>query len=150
MESNHNYPNQVVLNFFKAKAAAYISPMGVKAMLNPGTSDIVLVDVRHPSPDLTWRIPGSLAIPATTMSDHLSDIPKDKLIVLYCWDTWCSLATTAAITLLEHGYRVKELYGGVAAWQSLHLPEEQLVLQANITTKRGSRKIVPPSHGTCN
>jgi rhodanese-related sulfurtransferase len=128
MENNCNYANQVALDFFKAKAAAYISPMGVKAMLNRGTQDIVLVDVRHPSPELTWRISGSLAIPATTMYDHLSEIPKDKLIVLYCWDTWCSLATTAAIILLEHGYRVKELYGGVAAWQSLHLPEEQLTL----------------------
>src|SRR5882724_2202188 len=74
MEGNYNYPNQVVLDFFKAKAAAYISPMGVKAMLNRGTRDIVLVDVRHPSLELTWRIPGSLAIPATTMSDHFSDI----------------------------------------------------------------------------
>jgi rhodanese-related sulfurtransferase len=135
MENNHNYPNRVVLDFFKAKAAAYISPIGVKAMLDRGTSDMVLVDVRHPSPDLQWRIPGSLAIPATTMSDHLSDVPKDKLIVLYCWDTWCSLATTAAIILLEHGYRVKELYGGVAAWQSLHLPEEQLALETNVTPK---------------
>ena len=135
MESNYNYPHQVVLDFFKAKAAAYISPMGVKAMLDRGTRDIVLVDVRHSSPDLTWRIPGSLSIPATIMSERLSDIPKDKLIVLYCWDTWCSLATTAAIILLEHGYRVKELYGGVAAWQSLHLPEEQLALETNLTPK---------------
>jgi rhodanese-related sulfurtransferase len=136
MESNCNAPNQVVLDFFKAKAAASISPMGVKAMLNRGQRDIVLVDVRHPSPDLTWRIPGSLAIPATTISDHLSDIPKDKLVVLYCWDTWCSLATAAAIILLEHGYRVKELYRGVAAWQSLHLPEDQLALETNVTSKR--------------
>jgi rhodanese-related sulfurtransferase len=135
MENNYSYPYQVVLDFFKAKAAAYISPMGVKEMLNRGTGDIALVDVRHPSPDLTWRIPGSLAIPATTMSDHLSDIPKDKLIVLYCWDTWCSLATTAAIILLEHGYRVKELYGGVAAWQILHLPEERLALETNLIAK---------------
>jgi rhodanese-related sulfurtransferase len=135
MESNCNYPNQVVLDFFKSKAAAYISPMGVKAMLDRDTRDIVLVDVRHPSPDLTWRIPGSLAIPATTISGHLSEISKDKLIVPYCWDTWCSLATTAAIILLEHGYRVKELYGGVAAWQSLHLPEEQLALETNVAPK---------------
>jgi hypothetical protein len=48
-----------------------------------------------------------------------------------CRDTWCSLATAAAIILLEHGYCVKELYGGVAAWQSLHLPEEQLALGTN-------------------
>ena len=44
--------------------------------------------------------------------------------MLYCWDTWCSLATTSALILLGHGYREKELFGGVAAWKTLHLPEE--------------------------
>ena len=59
------------------------------------------------------------------MAERFGELPKDKLIVLYCWDTWCSLATTAAVVLLEQGYRVKELYGGVAAWQTLHLPREE-------------------------
>lgn len=50
--------------------------------------------------------------------------PKEKLIVLYCWDGWRSLAATAALALLQNGYRVKELHGGVAAWQSLDLPQQ--------------------------
>jgi rhodanese-related sulfurtransferase len=49
---------------------------------------------------------------------------RDKLIVLYCWDTGCSLATRAALIGLEHDYRVKELYGGIAAWEILRLPEQ--------------------------
>jgi rhodanese-related sulfurtransferase len=53
-------------------------------------------------------------------------LPKDKLLVLYCWDTWCSLATSAAVVLIDHGYRVKELYGGVKAWKTLRLPETVL------------------------
>lgn len=118
------YPAQLVTDFFKAKAAAYVSPMGVKAMLDQGAEDIVLVDVRLPGPQLTWRIPGSVAIPVTTIRDRLSELPKDRMIVLYCWDTWCSLATTAALVLLEQGYRVQELYGGVAAWQALQLPQQ--------------------------
>lgn len=119
----HTYPAELVTDFFKAKAAAYVSPMGVKAMLDQGAQDVVLVDVRLPGPQLTWRIPGSVAIPATAIRDRSSELPKDRMIVLYCWDTWCSLAATAALVLLEQGYRVKELYGGVAAWQALHLPQ---------------------------
>jgi rhodanese-related sulfurtransferase len=114
----------IVVNFFKAKAAAYTSPMAVKALIGSAKADFVLVDVRIPGPQLTWRIPGALAIPASAMEQRFSEVPKEKLIVLYCWDTWCSLATTSALVLLSHGYRVKELYGGVAAWQTLHLPQE--------------------------
>jgi rhodanese-related sulfurtransferase len=121
-----SYPTQLVTDFFKARAAAYLSPMGVKALLDLGAQDMVLVDVRLPGPQLTWRIPGSISVPANAVADHLQELPDDKLIVLYCWDTWCSLATTAALVLLEQGYRVKELYGGVAAWRALRLPEEQL------------------------
>jgi rhodanese-related sulfurtransferase len=114
----------LVADHFRAKAAAYASPMTVEAWINGGKSDFVLVDVRVPSAQLTWRIPGSLAIPTDKMEQRFAELPKDKLIVLYCWDTWCSLATTSALILLGHGYRVKELFGGVAAWKALRLPEE--------------------------
>jgi rhodanese-related sulfurtransferase len=127
-----HYPAQLVTDFFKAKAAAYISPMGVNSILNEGGDDIVVVDVRLPGPQLTWRIPGSVAIPATAMAERFADLPKDRLIVLYCWDTWCSLATTAALVLLEHGYRVKELYGGVAAWQALKLPQQAVTAETSV------------------
>jgi len=122
----HSYPAQLITDFFRAKAAAYVSPMGVKAMLDRSAGDIVLVDVRLPGPQLKWRIPGSVQIPAPSMAERFAELPKDSLIVLYCWDTWCSLATTAALVLLEHGYRVQELHGGVAAWQALHLPRQEL------------------------
>jgi rhodanese-related sulfurtransferase len=119
-----SYPTELVADFFKAKAAAYISPMGTKALIDGGASDFVIVDVRLRGPQVTWRIPGAIVIPANEMEERCDQLPKDKLIVLYCWDTWCSLATTAAVVLLEHGYRVKELYGGVAAWHTLRLPEQ--------------------------
>jgi rhodanese-related sulfurtransferase len=65
-------------------------------------------------------------LPQPDVANRHGELPKDKLIVLYCWDTWCSLATSAALVLLEHGHRVKELYGGIAAWETLRMPEEEL------------------------
>jgi rhodanese-related sulfurtransferase len=123
---HQSYPVSLVTDFFRAKAAAYLSPMAVKAGLDRGGNDFMLVDVREPGPQLSWRIPGSVAIPASAMADHFTELPRDKLIVLYCWDTWCSLAAASALVLLEHGYRVKELYGGVAAWGTLNLPQQNI------------------------
>jgi rhodanese-related sulfurtransferase len=114
----------LVASFFRARAAAYTSPTTVKTWLDSGKHDFVLVDVRLPGAARTWQIPESLAIPATQMVERFKELSMDKMIVLYCWDTWCSLATTAVVVLVDHGYRVKELFGGVAAWRTLHLPEE--------------------------
>jgi rhodanese-related sulfurtransferase len=65
-------------------------------------------------------------VPEPEIGERLAELPKDKLIVLYCCDTWCSLATSAAVVLLNNGYRAKELYGGIAAWETLHLPEVEM------------------------
>jgi rhodanese-related sulfurtransferase len=89
--------------------------MTVKAWLDSGDQDLVLVDVRLPGAARTWQIPASLAIPVTQMGERFNELPKDKKIVLYYWDTWSSLATRAAVVLVDHGYRVRELFGGVAA-----------------------------------
>jgi rhodanese-related sulfurtransferase len=76
------------------------------------------------SPTLESRSGAGWHLPATEMAGRCDELPRDKLIVLYCWDTWCSLATTAAVVLADRGYRVKELFGGVAAWDALKLPRE--------------------------
>jgi len=70
-----------------------------------------------------------------------AELPKDKLIVLYCWDTWCSLATSAALVLLEHGYRLKELYCGIAAWQTFRMPVEELWPQENGQVGRSADRV---------
>ena len=109
------------LDFFRAKAEAYISPMGIMN-LRKSSIPFVLVDVRiAPSDKPLETIPDAIHIPMNEIRNRMSELPKDKLIILYCWDTWCSLATNSAIPLLEEGFKVKELYGGVAAWRALGL-----------------------------
>jgi rhodanese-related sulfurtransferase len=121
MERAQGDATQLAALFFRAKAAAHISPMGVRAAMAAGS--IRLVDVRLPGPQVSWRIPGSLIIPAPEVGRRCAELPKDRPVVLYCWDSWCSLATQAALVLVEQGYRVQELYGGVAAWQAMGLPQ---------------------------
>jgi rhodanese-related sulfurtransferase len=112
--------------FFEAKAAAYVSPMTIMDWRQARTSDFLLVDVRKRQPRPKKKIAGSIWFPEPEISKRLAELSKDKLIVLYCWDTWCSLATSAAVLLLKNGYRVKELFGGIAAWETLHLPEVEM------------------------
>jgi rhodanese-related sulfurtransferase len=119
------YDATLVREHFRAKEAAYISPMGVKTLLDLGAQDVVVVDVRIGPPELLkTKIPGAIEMPAPSVAARWAELPREKLIVLYCWDTWCSLATSVALVLLDKGYRVKELHGGTKAWKTLRLPEE--------------------------
>ena len=115
--------NISALDYFKAKQEATISPMGVKEMQKAAPDSLLIVDVRIGS--VPTRIPGAVIIPEPEVITRMGELPKDKLLVLYCWETWCSLATKAAIPLLENGFKVKELFGGIAAWQALGMPVEK-------------------------
>ena len=56
----------------------------------------------------------------------MSKLAKDKIIVVYCWETWCNLAAKACITLLENRYDCMELSGGIASWKTMNMPVEEL------------------------
>jgi rhodanese-related sulfurtransferase len=110
------------LDYFKAKRAATISPRGLFEIQQDSPANVLVVDVRvGPVPS---RIRGAVAIPQTEIVQRMAELPRDKLIVLYCWETWCSLAMKAAIPLLEAGFKAKEMHGGIAAWELLKLPTD--------------------------
>lgn len=46
--------------------------------------EAILVDVRDPDSFKHGHIKGALSIPGTELDAHLSQLPKDKLIVFYC------------------------------------------------------------------
>ena len=126
-DANAESPDQLTerLSFFEAKRDAYASPRDVQELQDDDAVDCQLVDVRVGPPDLLdERLPGAVHVPAPAVVDRLDEFSTEAPVVLYCWDTWCSLATKAAIPLLERGYDVRELHGGVAAWNTLALPTE--------------------------
>jgi rhodanese-related sulfurtransferase len=114
------------LAYFRAKKRAYASPMDVAHALREGSTSICIVDVRNPVAPIPTTIKGAVWIPEREIVHRLEELPRDRTIVLVCWDVWCSLATLAAIPLLENGFVAKELNGGIKAWQTLHLPEVAL------------------------
>ncbi|MDQ0297992.1 rhodanese-related sulfurtransferase [Salibacterium salarium] len=111
------------LDYFKARLEANMSPMEYRKAKKEHPENYVLVDVRvGPVTVRKEVLEGATVIPLNELQDRMPELPKEKTIVLYCWDTWCTLASKAAVLLLENGFDAKELYGGLAAWKTLDFP----------------------------
>ncbi|MBY7141966.1 rhodanese-like domain-containing protein [Virgibacillus sp. NKC19-3] len=103
------------------------SPMDYMNYVKEQDGACVLVDVRNAPPHLKKeKIQGAIEIPLHELRDRIDELPKDKVIVVYCWDTWCNMGKKASLLLLQEGYDVKELLGGIAAWNIMKLPVEAL------------------------
>lgn len=115
------------LDYFKARIEATLSPMEVMGIRKDSPDKIVIVDVRNAPPEkMGAKIAGAMHIPLAALESRLSELPKDKKIVVYCWDTWCNMASHAAVILLENGYDAVELVGGIAAWNTMNFPTESV------------------------
>lgn len=113
------------LEYFKARLDATITPVEVLQALKTKPTPLCVIDVRNgPASLLRERLPGALQIPQNVMLERIGRVPKDRPIVLYCWDTWCGLACEAAVLLIERGYDVREMFGGISAWKTLRFPLE--------------------------
>lgn len=119
--------NMKQMDYLKTKLESVISPMDLIAEQKTSPQKFLLIDVRNAPAQMKHdKITNSVEIPQKELATRLSEVPKDKEIIVYCWDVWCTLSTKAAIILLENGFKVKELYGGIAAWKTLKLPVTEL------------------------
>jgi rhodanese-related sulfurtransferase len=115
-------------DFFSARVANTLSPMDYLQLSKLNPNQVILVDVRNAPAHLKKvKIENAIEIPQNELEARISELPKDKTIVVYCWDTWCNLAAKAALVLIENGYTVKELSGGIAAWNIMKLTVVNLV-----------------------
>ena len=119
------------LEYFRVRLDATATPVDVLHQMKSASHRICIVDVRNgPASLLVNRIAGALQIPQSEILSQLGKLPKDRTLVLYCWDTWCDLAIRAAVPLLERGYDAKELFGGIKAWKTLQFPTEPVDAEA--------------------
>ena len=83
--------------------------------------EMLLVDVRTPGERDGKRIENSVSIPLNRLEDRLSELPRDRALLVYCAGGYRS--STAASLLQRAGFaNVVELAGGVAAWEAAQLP----------------------------
>ncbi len=87
--------------------------------------DYLFVDVRTVDEYSSAHIEGAVNIPVTEIEGRLSEIPKEKIIIVYCNGSSCNRSKTAAGILIENGYtQVYNLAGnGILEWVEKGYPK---------------------------
>lgn len=102
---------------YAAKLDWEIDPSDLHEALEKGER-IVVVDARRPDAYARGHIPGAVNIPHRTMTKATTrDLDRRALIVAYCDGIGCNASTKGALKLLDLGFRVKELIGGLEWWR---------------------------------
>ncbi len=79
------------------------------------------IDVRNPREREKKFIAGSLSIPLNHLAERAAEIPKDRPLLVFCAGGYRS--SIAASLLQRLGFpQVRELAGGIAAWETAKLP----------------------------
>ena len=81
-------------------------------------SDSLLLDVRDKDENKESCIPNALNIPLDELRGRLSELPKDKDIVVQCFSGHRSYFAYRMLFL--HGFKVRNLTGGIRSWQAAH------------------------------
>ena len=102
---------------------AQVSPDALLEMQARKDRSLLLLDVRTPEEFAAGHIPGAVNIPYDQVAAHLSAIPKDDEVVLYCHSG--RRAGLAAEVLATKGYtKLAHLQGDMQGWQSAGRPVE--------------------------
>jgi len=105
------------VGYYRAKLQYEIDPSDLNEALGRGDK-IHLVDTRTPEAYGRSHIPGALNIPHRTMSPATTaHLDKGALIVTYCDGIRCNGSTKGALNMVQLGFRVKELIGGLDCWR---------------------------------
>jgi adenylyltransferase/sulfurtransferase len=76
----------------------------------------LLLDVRQPDEHAAARIEGGLLVPLMQLQSHVSKLPKDQPIVVYCQSGGRSAIAVAMLRV--QGFDARNLSGGIKAWSA--------------------------------
>lgn len=85
---------------------------------------VVLVDVRPKEEYDADHLPGAVSIPLMELLQRASELPADKIVVLYCRGPYCLLGDAAQEQLATHSIRALRLCEGVKDWAAAGLPHD--------------------------
>jgi rhodanese-related sulfurtransferase/biotin operon repressor len=88
----------------------------VLEMVRAGTA--VLLDIRPAGEFEAGHLPLARSIPADELEARLSELPEDKIIVIYRRSPFCIGSIKAVQLLKDAGFQAKRLREGVAEWRA--------------------------------
>lgn len=104
-----------------------------------GSQDTPFVlDVRNPDEHDAWKIPTSVNIPVGELADRLGELPPDTELVVHC--AAGGRSAQAAALLVDRGFKVVELAGGMNSWAEVYDTAELRVGDASIVQVRRRAK----------
>lgn len=107
-----------------ALAAEPVAPAQVAQQIQDKKAAPFVLDVRTPGEFAGGHVPGAYNIPVQMLDQRLSEVPKDRDVVVYCESG--TRASKAESLLGERGYtRVRQMSGSMAAWREAKLPMER-------------------------
>ena len=95
---------------FHARLALETDAADVGSAVASGDKDFTRLDVRSRAAYAAGHIPGAASLPYAEISDET--LPRDRLIVVYCWGPGCNAAHHADARIAALGRPVKEMLGG--------------------------------------
>jgi adenylyltransferase/sulfurtransferase len=94
-----------------------ISGIDLKRKLNAG-EEVELIDVREVYEHEEDNI-GGILVPLSSLMDHLSDIPKDKPVIMYCKKGIRSMIAIQRLSEKPGYNNLINLKGGIDAYRSV-------------------------------
>ncbi len=104
----------VVSHDVEAEPGLEITVKDLKAQLEQGNQDLIVLDVREPHEWDISHLDFARLLPKNDLPEHLNEFDQTKDYVLHCKSGVRSL--DAARLMKAAGFRVKSLRGGINAW----------------------------------
>jgi glyoxylase-like metal-dependent hydrolase (beta-lactamase superfamily II)/rhodanese-related sulfurtransferase len=103
-----------------------------------GEDSPFVLDVRNPDEHAAWSIPSARNIPLSELADRLGELPHQTEVVVHC--AAGGRSAEASVLLVESGFRVAELAGGMNAWAEVYDTAELVAGEATIVQVRRRAK----------
>lgn len=104
-------------------APKLISPSAYMQQFVDAKATHTLIDVRTAEEFASGHIAGAVNIPVEVLASRLSDVPRDRTVVVYCRSG--NRSKQAAEILSKAGYSDIRDLGGLNAWSAQGLPVTQ-------------------------
>ncbi|WP_157248639.1 rhodanese-like domain-containing protein [Nonomuraea typhae] len=139
--------NAAALAHFAARLAFETDVSDVAADLQDGVPGLVVIDSRSKESWDQGHVDGAVHLPTGEIAARAESlVPKDTVVVTYCWGPGCNGATRAALEFAKLGYAVKEMIGGFEYWAREGFP---VATSAGVTRHPIDKLTAPVSGIAC-